>query len=90
VREAGHLAGRSGLRAWASALVRTQSPGLPVVVEAVRRCTHKPLNVHLIDRRAERYLPDFAKANIGWGWFNGKIADSDSVNPGSNPGPPAS
>src|SRR5882762_7804668 len=25
----------------------------------------------------------------GEGWFNGKIADSDSVNAGSNPGPPA-
>src|ERR1700730_6102654 len=25
----------------------------------------------------------------GGGWFNGKIADSDSVNPGSNPGLPA-
>jgi ribulose-phosphate 3-epimerase len=37
----------------------------PVVGEAVRRCTQKPLNVHLIDRRAERYLSDFAKANIG-------------------------
>ena len=34
----------------------------PVVVEAVRRCTQKPLNVHLMIVEPERYLTDFAKA----------------------------
>jgi ribulose-phosphate 3-epimerase len=34
----------------------------PVVVEAVRRCTRKPLNVHLMIVEPERYLADFAKA----------------------------
>ena len=34
----------------------------PVVVEAVRRSTHKPLNVHLMIVEPERYLADFAKA----------------------------
>lgn len=34
----------------------------PVVVEAVRRCTQKPLNVHLMIVEPERYLADFAKA----------------------------
>jgi ribulose-phosphate 3-epimerase len=34
----------------------------PVVVEAVRRCTQKPLNVHLMIVDPERYLTDFAKA----------------------------
>jgi ribulose-phosphate 3-epimerase len=34
----------------------------PVVVEAVRRCTQKPLNVHLMIIEPERYLTDFAKA----------------------------
>jgi len=34
----------------------------PVVVEAVRRCTRKPLNVHLMIAEPERYLTDFAKA----------------------------
>jgi ribulose-phosphate 3-epimerase len=34
----------------------------PVVVDAVRRCTHKPLNVHLMIVEPERYLTDFAKA----------------------------
>jgi len=33
-----------------------------VVVEAVRRCTRKPLNVHLMIVEPERYLADFAKA----------------------------
>jgi ribulose-phosphate 3-epimerase len=33
-----------------------------VVVEAVRRCTQKPLNVHLMIVEPERYLTDFAKA----------------------------
>ena len=34
----------------------------PVIVEAVRRCTQKPLNVHLMIVEPERYLTDFAKA----------------------------
>ena len=34
----------------------------PVVVEAVRRHTRKPLNVHLMIVEPERYLADFAKA----------------------------
>ena len=34
----------------------------PVVVEAVRRYTRKPLNVHLMIVEPERYLIDFAKA----------------------------
>ena len=34
----------------------------PVVVEAVRRATEKPLNVHLMIVEPERYLDDFVKA----------------------------
>jgi ribulose-phosphate 3-epimerase len=34
----------------------------PVVVEAVRRSTAKPLNVHLMIVEPERYLEDFARA----------------------------
>ncbi len=34
----------------------------PVVVEALRRYTQKPLNVHLMIVEPERYLTDFAKA----------------------------
>ena len=34
----------------------------PVVVEAVRRATKKPLNVHLMIVEPERYLADFAAA----------------------------
>ena len=34
----------------------------PVVVEAVRRSTEKPLDVHLMIVEPERYLEDFAKA----------------------------
>jgi ribulose-phosphate 3-epimerase len=34
----------------------------PVVIEAVRRATKKPLNVHLMIVEPERYLDDFAKA----------------------------
>jgi len=34
----------------------------PVVVEAVRRSTRKPLNVHLMIVEPERYIVDFAKA----------------------------
>jgi ribulose-phosphate 3-epimerase len=34
----------------------------PVVLEAIRRSTAKPLNVHLMIREPERYLGDFAEA----------------------------
>jgi len=34
----------------------------PVVVEAVRRATAKPLNVHLMIVEPERYLDDFVRA----------------------------
>ena len=34
----------------------------PVVVEAVRRATEKPIDVHLMIVEPERYLEDFAKA----------------------------
>jgi ribulose-phosphate 3-epimerase len=34
----------------------------PVVVEAVRRATAKPLNVHLMIVEPERYIADFARA----------------------------
>jgi ribulose-phosphate 3-epimerase len=34
----------------------------PVVLEAIRRSTAKPLNVHLMIVEPERYLDDFAKA----------------------------
>ncbi|WP_294538711.1 ribulose-phosphate 3-epimerase [uncultured Rhodoblastus sp.] len=34
----------------------------PAIVEAVRRCTRKPLNVHLMIVEPERYLAAFAKA----------------------------
>ena len=34
----------------------------PLVVEAIRRVTTKPLNVHLMVVEPERYLENFAKA----------------------------
>jgi ribulose-phosphate 3-epimerase len=34
----------------------------PMVIEAIRRSTQKPLNVHLMMLEPERYLRDFAKA----------------------------
>ncbi|MSQ33616.1 MAG: ribulose-phosphate 3-epimerase [Dehalococcoidia bacterium] len=34
----------------------------PLVVEAVRRHTHLPLDVHLMIERPERYIEDFARA----------------------------
>ncbi len=34
----------------------------PVVIEAIRRATRKPLNVHLMIVEPERYLEDFVKA----------------------------
>src|SRR5580700_3583216 len=38
----------------------------PVVVEAVRRATKKPLNVHLMIVEPERYLAEFRKAGADW------------------------
>ena len=38
----------------------------PVVVEAVRRSTKKPLNVHLMIVEPERYVEDFRKAGADW------------------------
>ncbi|MRR38828.1 ribulose-phosphate 3-epimerase, partial [bacterium] len=34
----------------------------PLVVEAVRKVTDLPLDVHLMIENADRYIPDFAKA----------------------------
>jgi len=34
----------------------------PVVLQAIRRCTAKPLNVHLMIVEPERYLEDFIRA----------------------------
>src|SRR5262249_23293141 len=34
----------------------------PMIVEAVRRCTAKPLNVHLMIVEPERHIPDFVAA----------------------------
>jgi ribulose-phosphate 3-epimerase len=34
----------------------------PVVLQAIRRCTAKPINVHLMIVEPERYLDAFAKA----------------------------
>src|SRR5438270_13916026 len=34
----------------------------PVVIEAIRRATAKPLNVHLMIVEPERYLEDFVRA----------------------------
>jgi ribulose-phosphate 3-epimerase len=34
----------------------------PMVVEAVRRCTHLPLETHLMITNPERYVEDFARA----------------------------
>lgn len=38
----------------------------PPVVEAVRRCTSLPLDVHLMIEDPDRYIPDFAKAGADW------------------------
>ncbi|MBI9084479.1 MAG: ribulose-phosphate 3-epimerase [Desulfobacterales bacterium] len=38
----------------------------PLVVEAVRRVTSLPLDVHLMIENADRYIPDFAKAGADW------------------------
>ena len=38
----------------------------PLVVEAVRRVTDLPLDVHLMVEKPERYVADFAKAGADW------------------------
>ena len=38
----------------------------PLVVEAVRRVTPLPLDVHLMIENADHYIPDFAKAGADW------------------------
>ncbi len=38
----------------------------PLVVDAVRKITDKPLDVHLMIENADRYIPDFAKAGADW------------------------
>ncbi len=38
----------------------------PLVVEAVRKVTAKPLDVHLMIAEADRYLDDFAEAGADW------------------------
>ncbi len=38
----------------------------PLVVEAVRKSTRLPLDVHLMIENADRYIADFAKAGADW------------------------
>ena len=38
----------------------------PVVVEAVKRSTSLPLDVHLMIENPDRYIPDFAAAGAAW------------------------
>jgi ribulose-phosphate 3-epimerase len=38
----------------------------PLVVEAVRRVTRLPIDVHLMIENPERYIQDFAKAGADW------------------------
>lgn len=38
----------------------------PLVVEAVRKVTDKPLDVHLMIADADRYIDNFAKAGANW------------------------
>ena len=38
----------------------------PLVVEAVKRSTSLPLDVHLMIENADRYIEDFAKAGADW------------------------
>ena len=38
----------------------------PLVVEAVRKITDRPLDVHLMIADADRYIDDFAKAGADW------------------------
>ncbi len=61
----------------------------PVVVEAVRRYTQKPLNVHLMIVEPERYLADFAKAGADHLLVpGGAVRDHPTPSrPVANPGP---
>jgi ribulose-phosphate 3-epimerase len=47
---------------WTAASCQASLTIVPVVVEAVRRSTRKPLNVHLMIVAPDRYLAAFAKA----------------------------
>jgi len=38
----------------------------PLVVDAVRKITDKPLDVHLMIENADKYIDDFAKAGADW------------------------
>lgn len=38
----------------------------PLVVDAVRKITDKPLDVHLMISEADKYIEDFAKAGADW------------------------
>jgi ribulose-phosphate 3-epimerase len=38
----------------------------PLVVDAVKKITDAPLDVHLMIENADRYIPDFAKAGADW------------------------
>ncbi|MEE4358581.1 MAG: ribulose-phosphate 3-epimerase [Desulfococcaceae bacterium] len=38
----------------------------PIIVDAARRSTSLPLDVHLMIENPDRYIPDFAKAGADW------------------------
>ncbi len=38
----------------------------PLVVDAIRKITDRPLDVHLMIENADKYIPDFAKAGADW------------------------
>ncbi|MEN8140857.1 MAG: ribulose-phosphate 3-epimerase [Thermodesulfobacteriota bacterium] len=38
----------------------------PLVADAVRKITDRPLDVHLMIENADRYIPDFARAGADW------------------------
>ncbi len=42
----------------------------PCVVEAIKKVTHIPLDVHLMITQPERYIPDFVKAGSDWLTFH--------------------
>ena len=47
--------------------------GIPVV-EALKRCTELPLDVHLMIVEPEKYIPDFIKAGADWVSFHFEAA----------------
>ena len=71
----------------------------PVVLQAIRRSTAKPLNVHLMIVEPERYLATFAKAGAGPGQARFHHAPASGARPdpgarqegayGGRPGEPA-